>query len=79
MITKQLLDLNRLFYAEHGRDFSATRERLQTGVLRVIESLRGDEFNSGFGLRQWRIGADFVAARPSGFVSRTRLQPAAPQ
>jgi tRNA (uracil-5-)-methyltransferase TRM9 len=43
MITKQLLDLNRLFYAEHGRDFSATRERLQTGVLRVIESLRGDE------------------------------------
>jgi len=43
MITKQLLDLNRRFYTEYGRDFSATRERLQTGVLRVIESLRGDE------------------------------------
>ena len=43
MITKQLLDLNRRFYTEYGRDFSATRGRLQTGVLRVIESLRGDE------------------------------------
>lgn len=43
IIAQQLLDLNRRFYTEHGRDFSATRERLQTGVLRVIESLRGDE------------------------------------
>jgi len=43
MITRQLLDLNRRFYTEYGRDFSATRGRLQTGVLRVIESLRGDE------------------------------------
>ena len=42
-IVQQLLDLNRRFYTEHGRDFSATRERLQTGVVRVIESLRGDE------------------------------------
>ena len=43
IITKQLLDLNHRFYTEYGRDFSATRGRLQTGVLRVIESLRGDE------------------------------------
>jgi tRNA (uracil-5-)-methyltransferase TRM9 len=43
VITKQLLDLNRRFYTEYGRDFSATRGRLQTGVLHVIESLRGDE------------------------------------
>ncbi len=43
IITKQLLDLNRRFYTEYGRDFSATRGRLQTGVLRVIESLRGEE------------------------------------
>jgi len=42
-IVQQLLDLNRRFYTEHGRDFSATRGRLQTGVLRVIESLGGDE------------------------------------
>ena len=43
IVTKQLLDLNRRFYTEYGRDFSATRGRLQTGVLRVIESLRGNE------------------------------------
>ncbi len=43
IITKQLLDLNRRFYTEYGGDFSATRGRLQTGVLRVIESLHGDE------------------------------------
>ena len=43
IITKQLLDLNRRFYTEYGHEFSATRGRLQTGVLRVIESLHGDE------------------------------------
>src|ERR1700690_3202935 len=43
IIVQQLLDLNRNFYTEYGSDFSATRGRLQTGVLRVIESLRGDE------------------------------------
>jgi tRNA (uracil-5-)-methyltransferase TRM9 len=43
IIAQQLLDLNRRFYTQYGRDFSATRRRLQTGVLRVIESLRGNE------------------------------------
>jgi len=43
IIAQQLLELNHRFYTEHGRDFSATRGRLQTGVLRVIESLRDDE------------------------------------
>jgi len=43
IIAQQLLDLNLRFYTEHGHDFSATRRHLQTGVLRVIESLRGDE------------------------------------
>jgi tRNA (uracil-5-)-methyltransferase TRM9 len=42
-IVQQLLDLNRRFYTEHGSDFSATRARLQTGVLRVLESLHGEE------------------------------------
>jgi len=40
---QRLLALNRQFYTDHGRDFSATRERLQTGVMRVLNSLRGDE------------------------------------
>ncbi len=40
---QRLLDLNRQFYTDHGRDFSATRGRLQPGVTRVLETLRGDE------------------------------------
>ncbi|MGA7193785.1 MAG: class I SAM-dependent methyltransferase [Anaerolineales bacterium] len=43
IIAQQLLELNRRFYTDYGLDFSATRGRLQTGVLRVIESLRGEE------------------------------------
>ncbi|HUH97806.1 MAG TPA: class I SAM-dependent methyltransferase [Anaerolineales bacterium] len=43
IVGRQLLDLNRRFYTEYGREFSATRGRLQAGVLRVIGSLRGDE------------------------------------
>jgi tRNA (uracil-5-)-methyltransferase TRM9 len=40
---QRLLDLNREFYREHGTDFSATRGRLQAGVLRVLGRLRGGE------------------------------------
>lgn len=40
---QRLLDLNHQFYTEHGRDFSATRSRLQPGVKRVIDRLNGDE------------------------------------
>lgn len=40
---ERLLALNRRFYTEHGRDFSATRGRIQPGVRRILEKLRGDE------------------------------------
>jgi SAM-dependent methyltransferase len=40
---ERLLALNRSFYTERGRDFSATRARIQPGVRRVLEMLRGDE------------------------------------
>ncbi|MBU2611509.1 MAG: methyltransferase domain-containing protein, partial [Chloroflexi bacterium] len=42
-IAARLLDLNHQFYQTFGRDFSATRGRLQPGVRRVLETLRGDE------------------------------------
>jgi tRNA (uracil-5-)-methyltransferase TRM9 len=42
-IARQLLDLNRRFYTEHGRDFSATRARVQPGAARILKTLRGDE------------------------------------
>ena len=39
----RLLNINRQFYDEHGADFSQTRERLQPGVRRLLETLHGDE------------------------------------
>jgi SAM-dependent methyltransferase len=42
-IAAQLLELNRRFYEQFGRAFAATRRRLQPGVRRVLETLRGDE------------------------------------
>ncbi|MBI5297466.1 MAG: class I SAM-dependent methyltransferase [Chloroflexi bacterium] len=39
----RLIAINREFYDQFGDAFSATRGRLQPGVLRILDSLRGDE------------------------------------
>ncbi len=39
----RLLSLNRQFYQTFGREFSSTRQRLQPGVLRILDTLSGDE------------------------------------
>ena len=41
---ERLIALNRQFYADHGRDFSETRARLQPGVLRLLDTL--DEYEA---------------------------------
>lgn len=38
-----LIEMNREFYTQFGDSFSATRHRLQPGVWRVLEALKGDE------------------------------------
>ncbi|MEW6084075.1 MAG: class I SAM-dependent methyltransferase [Chloroflexota bacterium] len=38
-----LIELNRDFYTRFGDSFSATRHRIQPGVRRVLEALKGDE------------------------------------
>jgi len=40
---QQLITLNRDFYERFGADFSATRQRLQPGVTRMLGTLTGDE------------------------------------
>jgi len=40
---QRLLTLNRDFYTRFGADFSATRQRLQSGVTRLLETLTGNE------------------------------------
>ncbi len=42
-IAQRLLALNQQFYTDFGTSFSATRNRLQPGVRRIVESLKGDE------------------------------------
>jgi tRNA (uracil-5-)-methyltransferase TRM9 len=39
----QLLALNKQFYQTFGHEFSSTRQRLQPGVQKVLDSLAGDE------------------------------------
>ena len=39
----RLLELNREFYTRFGDSFSATRHRIQPGVRRALEMLKGDE------------------------------------
>jgi SAM-dependent methyltransferase len=40
---ERLIELNREFYTRFGDSFSATRHRIQPGVRRVLEMLKGDE------------------------------------
>ncbi len=42
-IAQRLIELNRQFYTDFGEPFSATRGRIQPGVRRVLDSLKGDE------------------------------------
>ena len=39
----RLIEINREFYTRFGDSFSATRQRVQPGVRRVLETLNGDE------------------------------------
>jgi tRNA (uracil-5-)-methyltransferase TRM9 len=39
----RLLTLNKQFYQTFGREFSSTRQRLQPGVQRVLDTLNGEE------------------------------------
>lgn len=40
---RTLIELNRQFYQTFGAHFSATRQRIQPGVGRLLDGLRGDE------------------------------------
>ena len=40
---ERLLEINREFYDRFGDSFSATRQRLQPGVMKILEVIRDDE------------------------------------
>src|SRR5436190_9461626 len=43
MTAARLIELNREFYTRFGESFSATRHRIQPGVRRVLDTLKGAE------------------------------------
>ena len=42
-IAKQLIELNRKFYDQFGDSFSATRQRLQPGVKKILDLIQQDD------------------------------------
>jgi SAM-dependent methyltransferase len=42
-ISARLLSLNKQFYQTFGREFSSTRQHLQPGVQRILDTLTGEE------------------------------------
>jgi tRNA (uracil-5-)-methyltransferase TRM9 len=42
-VMERLRKINYEFYTGHGREFASTRRRLQPGVRRLVETLRGEE------------------------------------
>jgi SAM-dependent methyltransferase len=42
-VSKKLIDLNRDFYERFSVSFSATRQRLQPGVRKILDSIRKDD------------------------------------
>ena len=40
---QKIIEVNRQFYTRFGAEFSATRQRLQPGVKRILDDLRGNE------------------------------------
>ena len=40
---RQLVELNRQFYADFGKNFSATRQRIQPGARKILSVLKGTE------------------------------------
>jgi SAM-dependent methyltransferase len=62
-IRDQLIDLNRTFYQTFAKEFSATRQRLQPGVTRILDSIMNSAAvlelgcgNGQFGMALFRKG-----------------------
>jgi SAM-dependent methyltransferase len=59
-VAARLIELNRDFYSRFGGSFSATRGRLQPGVLRILSNLRGDESILDLGCGNGRLAHELA-------------------
>ena len=56
----RLIELNREFYTRFGDAFSSTRHRIQPGVRRVLERLKGDESILDLGCGNGELARELV-------------------
>ncbi|HEX9844677.1 MAG TPA: class I SAM-dependent methyltransferase, partial [bacterium] len=65
-IAQRLIDLNQRFYQSLAAPFAETRGRLQPGVLRVLESLRGAERILDLGCGNGELAAELARRGHAG-------------
>ncbi|GAI97083.1 unnamed protein product, partial [marine sediment metagenome] len=63
----RLIDLNRRFYQTFASQFSATRQRLQPGVLRVLDQISSQENILDLGCGNGVLGRELIRRGHQGF------------
>ena len=65
----QLIDLNRTFYQTFAHQFSATRQRLQPGVLRILNQITSQESVLDLGCGNGELGKElFIRGHKGPYV-----------
>jgi SAM-dependent methyltransferase len=65
-VRDQLLDLNRTFYQTFAQPFSATRQRLQPGILRVLELISSQHNVLDLGCGNGQLGIELISRGHEG-------------
>jgi hypothetical protein len=75
-VAQRLVELNRRFYADFGENFSATRQRIQPGVRKMIALLVGNEWMLDLGCGNGELARTLAqpgsTARTSAWISACR-------
>ena len=74
-IVTRLLALNKQFYQTFGHEFSSTRQRLQPGVLQVVDSLAGDEAILDLGCGNGELARELMRRGHSGCYTGVDFSP----
>jgi SAM-dependent methyltransferase len=65
-IRDQLIDLNRTFYQTFAKQFSATRQQLQPGVMRILELIAKNDNVLDLGCGNGQLGSELISSGHKG-------------